>query len=154
MLKILLTVLVLLLAYLVVQVPLWKYQQTAQRLQTDVQTLTVEAEPTLRLLEQLTERQQSLLKMIEYRRRHYPMSDVLLELTNLAPDNTWLKRLEHSDNQLILHGESKRASEFIERLERSPMFAEVDLLSPMVALSGSLYQQFYLSVTLGSRTDK
>lgn len=143
--------LVLALIYLVLQIPIWKYQQTAEILQAEVSSLTEEAEPTIQMLENLSQRHQSLAKLIDYKRRLHPMTDVLLELTNLSPDNTWLKHLKWTDSRLVFRGESKQTSTFIERLGKSPMFEKVDLPSPPVAIPGSLYERFHLTVTLSDR---
>lgn len=148
------TALSLTLAYLALHIPLWKYQESIETLQSEVQTLAVEAEPALQLIESVSQRHQVLDNLTDYKRRVYPMADVLLELTNLAPDNTWLKSLERTDNKLILRGESKQTSTFIERLERSPMFYNVDNSSPPVAIPGTLYERFHLSITLVSKDDK
>ena len=148
------TALLLALAYLALHILIWKYQQSIETFQSEVQTLTIEAEPAIQLIESVSQRHQVLNNLTDYKRRVYPMTDVLLELTNLAPDNTWLKSLEGIDNKVILRGESKQASTFIERLERSPMFQNVYSSSPPVAIPGTLYERFHLSVTLTSKDDK
>ncbi|MEN8130508.1 MAG: PilN domain-containing protein [Pseudomonadota bacterium] len=148
------TALSLTLAYLALHIPLWKYQQSIETWQSEVQILTAEAEPVLQLIERVNQRHQVLDNLTDYKRRVYPMTDVLLELTNLASDNTWLKSLERIDNKVILRGESKQTSTFIECLERSPMFQNVYPSSPAVAIPGTLYERFHLSVTLTSKDDK
>lgn len=149
-----LTGLVFALAYLAMQIPIWKYQQTKETLQAEVKTLTAEAESSLQLIDNLNQRHQSLENLIDYKSKIHTMADILLELTNLAPDDTWLKSFERVDSKLVLRGESKQTSTFMERIELSPMFQNISSVSPTVVIPGSLYERFHLSATLSNRASK
>lgn len=154
MFNLILMAFVLLLSYLAVQVPIEKYQQKIGDLHGEIQILRESAEPVSNRLEMVTQRQRSIADLIEYKRRTRPTVDLLLELTNLASDATWVNRLERSDDKLKLRGESKQPAVFIERLASSPMFEKVEPSSPLITVPGSLYARFDLSLTLSAGRER
>ncbi len=71
---------------------------------------------------------------------------VLAALTELLPDDTWLQRLELQQQDLQLRGESAAAAALIERLEASPLFAEVNFRSPVTREPRTGRDQFHLGM--------
>ena len=60
-----------------------------------------------------------------------PGLDVLLQVTRLVPDGSWLERLELHHNTLRLQGLSPAASSLLQAFEAAPLFHDSHFLAPL-----------------------
>ncbi len=133
------------------QIPLWKQQRLVDTLSEKLKVVSAEADHILHLKKTLDEHSRSFKNILDNKRNGHTFSDVLLELTNRIPDNSWIEQLKISKYELIIRGESKEATALINRLEKSPMFEDVQFQSSIVTIPGTLYERFYLSAKLSKR---
>ena len=68
--------------------------------------------------------------------------DVLLELTSVLPDDTWLENVALKDGGVTMQGQSASATELIELLESSAIFSKAKFESPVTQLPGGLAERF------------
>ena len=67
------------------------------------------------------------------RKRDYPqMTELMLELTELLPDGTWVQTLNYRDGAVDLRGESTQATALIGLLERGAGINNVTFRSPVM----------------------
>jgi len=64
--------------------------------------------------------------------KHYHILNMLLELTPLVPENTWIRNLDLKGDVIQIQGYSENASELIPLLENSAYFKDVEFTSPVV----------------------
>ncbi len=70
---------------------------------------------------------------VDEKKRQYPeVLDVIANLTQLLPDDTWLERFEMKGERIRIQGMSADASLLIELLENSPLLQKVSFDSPIV----------------------
>jgi general secretion pathway protein L len=136
------------LAGLALQLPLWQSQDLLNRLHTQAQGLRVAATEVEGLRQRAERLVHTMTRLGEMRNATRPLVDVVLELTNLLKDDSWVRSLEIKGSDLLLCGESKDSVALAVRLEKSPMFSSVAFRSPVVHLQGTPYQRFQLSASL------
>ena len=69
-------------------------------------------------------------------RSHARTIDVLKELTEVIPQDAWLRSLAIKNRRIYLQGTSKSATTVVKALEDSPLFKEVHFDSPVVKRGG------------------
>lgn len=73
---------------------------------------------------------------------------IVQEVTSLMPDNTWVSRLRVSPEGINLQGESSKASDLIELLERSEQFQNVQFVSPITANPSTNMERYEIKMEL------
>ncbi|MCG7899259.1 MAG: PilN domain-containing protein [Candidatus Thiodiazotropha lotti] len=126
----------------------WQQRQIAIDLQHKMQAAREQAAQSMRLEEQLTARRKAIGMVSAQRQDYLAVSDILLELTRLIPDGSWLQRVNLNSDSLIVSGVSDQASALIARLEASPMFVSVRFKSPVVRDRRSGKEKFDLTMDL------
>jgi general secretion pathway protein L len=144
----LLTTLVLVMGVTAWYLPLLKQQRILQALQNQVVILSSAVKDVELIKSEIENLRRSSRQLIEARSTTRPVVDILLELTNLLSDDTWLHHLQIKADEIVLTGETKSEAALLVRLERSPMFKQVSFDSPLARISGSLYTRFHLSALL------
>ena len=90
---------------------------------------------TRQVARQLSESQEmaKTLESLEQRLEQYPRKlNLLKELTNLIPENTWLFYLKCNERQLEMGGVSRSAADLIPLMEQSGWFTKTEFASPIV----------------------
>jgi general secretion pathway protein L len=126
----------------------WQQRQIAIDLEHKMESARVSATQSMLVEERLSHLRKAVSMVSVERQNYLSMSDLLLELTRLIPDNSWLQRITLSANELILSGMSEQASELIALLEASPLFESVRFKSPVVQDRRSGKEKFDLSLKL------
>ncbi|HEB26795.1 MAG TPA: hypothetical protein ENI05_03315 [Porticoccus sp.] len=75
--------------------------------------------------------------------------NIIHKVTGLLPDNTWVSRLKIDDQGVSLQGESRKASDLIELLEKSEQFKNVVFVSPITRNSSTNMERYEIRVELG-----
>ena len=92
-----------------------KEAQSASQLQTEIENLRKD------------------LTFFADRKRRQPMvAAILLELTRILPDHTWLSEFQFHDDEVRVSGHSSAASELIGLVDGSEMFVEPRFRSPVM----------------------
>jgi len=144
----LLATLVLVLGTTAWYLPLLKQQQRLQTFRSQVANLAPQVEEMKKLHWEIEELRTSSQQLIDIRRTTRPIVDIVLELTNLLPNDSWLRHLQVKTGEIVMTGETKREADLLVHLERSPMFKQVRFVSPLTRIPGSPYTRFHLSAAL------
>ena len=126
----------------------WQQRQIAIDLQQNMQAARDGATQSMRLQERVTQRREAVGMVSTQRQDYLAMSDLLLELTQLIPPGSWLRRVSLSSGQVAVTGQSDQASELITLLERSPLFEAVRFRSPVVRDRRTGKENFDLTLEL------
>ena len=70
---------------------------------------------------------------------------VIDEMSRLLPDDTWVNRLDVSDTEIQLQGQSTASSALIGIIESSEMFGNARFRSPVVQIGNSDRDRFHIS---------
>ncbi|RUM53028.1 MAG: hypothetical protein DSY87_04790 [Methylococcus sp.] len=112
-----------------------------KRVATKILTLKKEAEAILRETDALLTRKTNYPDMVE----------LLSELTERIPNNTWLTRFNYSNGKLQIHGQSPQAANMIGILEDSPMFTQTSFISPVSQVRKSDMERFQIATQVTRR---
>lgn len=142
-----LSLLVLALLVVVMATPLWQAQQEQARLQQQLRQLRVQAEQVSALNDELNQAQAANAVVLQRAREAPRMSDLLRELTDLLPDETWIQTLNYNDGKVDMRGQSERATDLIALLERGPGISDVSFRSPVMQIAVSGQERFHIAFT-------
>jgi general secretion pathway protein L len=141
------TALILLLAVLIF--PAYQFDQKISRLEqriADVREPAVVVGSKQSLLDSRLAAQDTLIQ----RKNLSPGKlNIIHEVTGLLPDNTWVSRLKVSDQGVNLRGESLKASDLIELLEKSEQFKNVVFVSPITRNASTNMERYEIRMELG-----
>jgi general secretion pathway protein L len=73
---------------------------------------------------------------------------VIDEISRILPDHTWVNRLNVSQSQIQLQGQSTASSSLIAIVEESPMFENARFGSPVVQVAGTESDRFFLTADI------
>ncbi len=106
-----------------------------------VETRLAETRREAEKLKDIRQRNRELIERFEalgrLAREHARTIDVLKELTEVIPQDAWLRSLAVKNRRIYLQGTSKSATTVVKALENSPLFKEVHFDSPVVKRGGS-----------------
>lgn len=84
-----------------------------------------------------------------HRKNHMPSQlAIVQEVTQIMPDNTWVSRLRVDSNGVNLQGESRKASDLIELLEKSERFQNVQFVSPITVNPSTNMERYEIKMEL------
>lgn len=141
----LLVLLVVTLIAAVLITPLWQRQHQQDRLTQELRRVGTEAEQVSQVREALERAQLGSVAVLERKREHPRMADLLLELTDLLPDDTWIQTLNYRDGEVDIRGESGQATALISLLERGPGISNVTFRSPVMQVATSGSERFHIA---------
>jgi general secretion pathway protein L len=148
-----LLLLVLLLAAVVLATPIWQKRQIREDRVAEVEALKVRAEKVYELRTALERARQGSVAVLQAKWEQPRMIDLLLELTQRLPDDTWIQNLDYRDGEIQLRGESAQATALIVLLDQAPGISEVTFRSPVVQVAGSGRERFHISLKYKSREE-
>jgi general secretion pathway protein L len=141
----LLILLILVLVAAVLASPLWQKQRQLELLDAKLGTLrarAAEVEEVRAALERAREGSTVVLQ----RKIDQPRSvDLLRELTERLPDDTWVQNLDLNDREVQIRGESGQATALIGLLEKAPGFSGVSFRSPVVQVATTGQERFHIA---------
>lgn len=125
--------------------PLWQREQILDRVRGDLRNARAEAaevDVVRQALERAREGSQAVLRE---KVRQPRMTDLLRELTQRLPDDTWVQSLDLRDGEVQIRGESARATALIELLERTPGLDGVGFRSPVTQVAQTGSERFHIA---------
>ena len=82
------------------------------------------------------------------------LNRILNELTQLLPDNTWLRHFKFQQGKIQIQGQSGAASSLIETLENSPLFKNVRFISPLTQDKRTGLERFRISMDVVGKDEQ
>lgn len=134
-------------------IPLMHYQSGIEGLQERVNTLRHQAKAAQILLEERNNMLARTRFLENKRRLHVPVLDILLELTTVLPDDTWVSRLILHDGELQIYGESESATSIIQLIEDSNMFSNANFAAPVTKNPRSRKDRYQVSASIENSED-
>lgn len=132
-------------------IPLWKHASAIGGFESQAAAFMPDAEAAEELLGTLRQRTDGFEDLIAERQSSRPLVDILLELTNLHSDGSWVRSLKISAREIEIRGETRDAAALVTQLERSPMFENTELHGPVVKIRGSFYETYHIRMRLAER---
>jgi general secretion pathway protein L len=142
----LLLLLVLVLMAAVLAAPIWQKQEIRDERLAQIAELKASAEKVLELRTALEKARAGSVAVLQRKWEQPRMIDLLLELTERLPDDTWVQTMDYRDGEIQIRGESTQATSLINLLDQAPGITEVSFRSPVVQVAGSGLERFHVSL--------
>jgi general secretion pathway protein L len=133
-----------------INLPIIQKNRALAELETEIQaaaTAARESNQVRRDLENMAEASRFLTD-----KKHSSMLavQVIDEISRILPDHTWVARLNLSETELQLQGQSGESASLIAIVEASPLFENARFRSPVVQIPGTDADRFHLSADVVS----
>jgi len=125
--------------------PLWQKSQVLDALAADLREAKAKAEEVQQVRVALDRAREGSVAVLQRKLEQPLMVDLLRELTERLPDDTWVQNLDVREGEVQIRGESARATALIGLLEQAPGISEVTFRSPVVQDSASGQERFHIS---------
>jgi len=149
-----LAMLIALLVLAIMLTPLWQKTQTLERLDEEVRRARTQAVAVDELRQQLEQTRQGSMAALQLKLDQPPFLDLLRELTDRLPDDTWIQNLEYTQGQVDLSGESGQATALIALLEEAPGIDGVSFKSPVTQVARTGKERFNISFRFTLRREE
>ena len=142
-------VLALLLLAVVVALPVVEKKQTIRMLQFQLDAVAQEARAAQRLRDTVDHLKAQSRFLADSKQRSLLVLQLVDELTQLLPDDTWISQLDIKDREIQLRGNSAASAALIAALEASPLLRNARFRSPVTRDRRIGTERFHLSAEIG-----
>lgn len=125
--------------------PLWQKNHELEQLNRVLRSVRIEAEQVPAMREELERARAGSVAVLERKAAQPRMIDLLLELTDRLPDDTWIQTINFRGDEVDLRGESGQATELLNLLEQAPGMSNVSFRSPVMQISQTGKERFHIS---------
>ncbi len=146
-----LSVVVCFLLAAVLIVPLAKMDTTVDSLRSQLSGLRKQLQEVEATRGEINAIIQELQSLKQKKDQSKNVMDVMLEITRLLPDDTWLESFELKQGRIVIQGQSSSATALIALIEASPIFEKVTFQSPVVQNQGNDFERFIIVAQLSSQ---
>lgn len=143
----LLLLLILLLLAAVVATPLWQKSRLLESLDAEMSKARGQAVQVDEVRKSLEQAREGSTVVLQRKWDEPHVIDLLRELTDKIPDDTWVQSLEYQNREVQLRGESGQATALIGLLEEAPGFDGVSFRSPVTQVARTGKERFNLAFT-------
>jgi general secretion pathway protein L len=140
-----LLLLVVLLTAAVIASPIWQKKRLLEQLDTELADLRSRSDEVYQVRDAIELARQGSLAVLERKSEQPRMTDLLRELTERLPDDTWVQNLDYNEGEVQIRGESSQAAALIRLLEQAPGITDVAFRSPVVQVASTGQERFHIS---------
>jgi general secretion pathway protein L len=116
-----------------------------EQLEPEVSLYSKQADKIIKLRKQLETAKEEAQFLSEKKKEKLLMLEILDELTQIVPDDTWINQYEIKNNELHIHGQSISSASLLSLIESSDLFTEVQFRSPVTQNRQTQTERFHLS---------
>ncbi len=127
--------------------PLWQRARVLESLEAAVAKARTQAIQVDDLRKELERARQGSTVVLQQKWEQPRITDMLRELTDRIPDDTWVQSLEYQNGEVQVRGESGQATALIGLLEEAPGIDGVSFRSPVTQVARTGKERFNLSFT-------
>ncbi|MFI0377397.1 MAG: PilN domain-containing protein [Candidatus Thiodiazotropha sp.] len=150
LLNLILFLILLLLCIANLTLPLWQKSTHLKQLESELDGYKSKATEVAALREQVSSARNENFFLEERKQKTKAVLDILLELTLLLPDDTWVSNFEVRGNTIHLHGQSTASASLIPVLETSKLFQDVTFRSPVTRSKKNNTERFHISAEIAA----
>lgn len=143
----LLLALILLLLVATVATPLWQKARLLESLDAEVGRARGQAVQVDDVRKDLEQARQGSTVVLQHKWEQPRVTNLLRELTDRIPDDTWVQSLEYQNREVQVRGESGQATALIGLLEEAPGIEGVSFRSPVTQVARTGKERFNLAFT-------
>ncbi len=128
-----------------VTIPIVQKSRAITAVEERIQAAALVANEGARLRQDLQKMADASRFLVEKKDAEIMAVQLIDEVSRILPDHTWVARLDLSDSQLELQGQSTASASLIAIIEASTYFENVAFRSPVVQVAGTEADRFHLS---------
>ncbi|AGA88928.1 Tfp pilus assembly protein PilN [Thioflavicoccus mobilis 8321] len=125
--------------------PVWQREQILERIAQDLRAARAEAIEVDDVRQSLERAREGSFAVLRQKVEQPRISELVRELSEQLPDDTWIQSLEVRDGEVQIRGESARATALIEVLESAPGFDGVGFRSPVTQVAQTGKERFHIA---------
>jgi general secretion pathway protein L len=135
----------------------WRQQESMGRLDTEIAAVGGKAKQVRTLIEDLKEKNSALLQLRLRRSEQPGLIDLWEETTRILPSHSWLTEFrvseaaDQQDQQISIFGFSSEAPSLVGIVDRSPLFRDAALTSPIAYDAAEGRERFALQAVVRTR---
>ena len=143
-----LVVVTVLLFITAITLPLLQKQQLLRELDPQLIATVAQAESANELRQQVERLVAGSGYLVRKKQTGLSVLQTITEITRILPDHTWINRLDISETEVRLQGQSSSSAMLISLLEGSPVLKNVRFRSPVIRIPGTGEERFHLSAEI------
>ncbi len=143
-----LVVMTVLLFITAITLPVLKKQQVLRELEPQLIAAVAQAESANELRQQVARLVAGSGHLVRKKQTGLSVLRTINELTRILPDHTWINRLDISETEVQLQGQSSSSAMLISLLEGSPVLKSVRFRSPVIRIPSTGQERFHLSAEI------
>jgi general secretion pathway protein L len=149
-----LTALLAILLVAAITIPIVQKNRAIADVEAQVLAAAAEAREGAALRQELEKMAAASQFLAEKKASDVMIVEVIDEISRILPDHTWIARLDVSDTELQIQGQSSASSSLIKIIESSPWFENARFASPVVQIAGTDNDRVHIVATVArQRTD-
>jgi general secretion pathway protein L len=150
-----LTALLSILLVAAITIPIVQKNRAIDALEAQVESAAAAAREGSQLRQSLEKMADASRFLVERKATDVMAVELIDEVSRILPDHTWITRLNLSETELQIQGQSSASASLIEAIESSLYFENVRFASPVVQIQGTENDRFHIaaSVVEPSATD-
>jgi general secretion pathway protein L len=137
-------VIVLLLVALLLS-PLWQQRQRQEQLEQQLRMVRHQAAEVPTIRDELERAKAGSFAVLERKARQPRIIDLLRELTDRLPDDTWVQTINYREEEVDIRGQSGQATALLGLLAQAPGIDQVTFRSPVMQVSQTGKERFHIS---------
>jgi general secretion pathway protein L len=143
-----LTGILLILILISLILPIWNKSKFIEKLQPELDKYSTSAEQIISLRKQVEKAENEALFLVEKKQASVLMLEVIDELTQIIPDDTWVNQVDVNDGEVHVHGESVSSASLLPIMESSHLFSSAQFRSPVTQNRRNNTERFHLSAKI------
>jgi general secretion pathway protein L len=140
-----LTAVLAVLLVMAITIPIVQKNRAIEALEAQVQTAAAEAREGSQLRQNLEKMADASRFLVEKKAMETLTVELIDEISRILPDHTWVSRLDLTNGELQIQGQSSGSASLIAIIESSPWFKNARFRSPVVQISGTDKDRFHIS---------
>ena len=131
-----------------ISLPIVQKNRVLAELEADIQIAAAEAREGNQVRRDLEKMADASRFLVDRKQSALLAVEVIDEVSRILPDHTWVTRLDLSESEIRLQGQSTASASLISIVESSPMFANARFRSPVVQVGATGTDRFFLSAEI------
>jgi general secretion pathway protein L len=128
--------------------PILQKNEALVLLEEQVQAAAAEAREGNQVRRDLEKMADASRFLFEKKRSEIMTVTLIDEISRILPDHTWVIRLDLSETEMQVQGQSQASASLIALIEASPLFENASFRSPVVQVTGTDADRFHLSADI------
>jgi general secretion pathway protein L len=134
-----------------ITIPIVQKNRAIAEVEAQVQAAAAEARQGAALRRDLEKMAEASQFLVEKKASDVMIVELIDEVSRILPDHTWITRLDFSETELQMQGQSSASSSLIRIVESSPYFENARFGSPVVQITGTDKDRFYIAATVARK---